>query len=116
MDKYNGKENKLWRKKTTNFLSSKMPDAHPLLLWAERQKDAITDEKLAAGCFGDPLLAKAQLTLDYASVISFHLWGFLNTRSSTMRGTYSTVRICGLAWRCGASSTSRSPSSRRQRS
>ncbi len=40
----------------------------------------ITDDKLAAGCFGDPLLVKAQLTLGYASVISFHLWGFLNTK------------------------------------
>jgi len=80
VEKYNGKENKLWRKKTTNFLASRFPDVHPLVLWAERQKEAITDDKLAAGCFGDPVLAKAQLTQDYASVISFHLWGFLNTK------------------------------------
>ena len=32
VDKYNGKDNKLWRKKTTNFLASRLPDVHPLLL------------------------------------------------------------------------------------
>ena len=43
------KENKLWRKKTTNYLASRLPAIYPLLMWVERQKEALTPEKLAAG-------------------------------------------------------------------
>jgi hypothetical protein len=80
VEKYNGKDNKLWRKKTTNFLAAKFPDVHPLLIWAEKQAEEITDEKIAGGCFADHDLQAAKLTAEYASTISFHLWGFLNTK------------------------------------
>jgi hypothetical protein len=80
VDKYNGKDNKLWRKKTTNFLAAKWPDVHQLLLWAERQAEEITDEKLAGACFADEKLKAARLTAEYATTMSFHLWGFLNTK------------------------------------
>ena len=39
VEKYNGKENKLWRKKTTNFLAARFPDVLPWLRWAERQAE-----------------------------------------------------------------------------
>ena len=80
VDKCNGRDNKLWRKKTTNFLAAKWPDIHQLLLWAERQTEEITDEKLAGGCFADEKLKAARLTAEYATTMSFHLWGFLNTK------------------------------------
>ena len=80
VDKYNGKENKLWRKKTTNYLASRLPDVHPLILWAERQKEAITAEKLETACFVDPALQLIRMTAERATIISFHLWGFLNAK------------------------------------
>ena len=80
VDKHTGKENKLRRKKTANFLATKFPDVHLLLTWAEKQAEDIIEEKLAGGCLADPKLQAAKLTVECASIISFHPWGFINNK------------------------------------
>jgi hypothetical protein len=67
VEKYNGEDNRLWRKKTTNFLAAKHAPIVELLKWAGTQKTVLTSDR-------------ANTQWPEADAVSFHLWGFLNTK------------------------------------
>ncbi len=73
---YNGKDKcDVWRRRTSYYLMSKVPDIKPLLEWAERQPDTINNEDLRINAELIALRNTGRLSVD-PEIISFH--GFLN--------------------------------------
>jgi hypothetical protein len=68
VEKFNGKDNKLWRAKTTNFLAAKLLAVHEMLVWAEKQTEPVVNSILK------PLALMMKELVNDPAVVSYHLW------------------------------------------
>ena len=79
LPRFNGKTGReMWRERVTFYLHSKNQDMICIFRWAEKEREPVTAQTLAAAKRTSPHLAR--ITED-PKVLSYHLWGFFTANS-----------------------------------